>query len=48
MFEPDVCLYCGKQLSIWENTRHYCWNCHELTSEGFHEEDEDLIFTVSF
>lgn len=41
MLEPDVCIYCGEQLSIWESTRHYCWNCNELTSET-----DDFGFTI--
>jgi predicted amidophosphoribosyltransferase len=39
LYEQNVCIYCGKPQSKWENTRSYCWNCNELsTSEAFHEE----------
>jgi predicted amidophosphoribosyltransferase len=37
--ESDVCIYCGEELSKWENTRSYCWTCTELTSETSDEEE---------
>lgn len=36
----DCCIYCGESLSLWERTRSHCWNCSELITTTYHEEDE--------
>ncbi|WP_269432567.1 hypothetical protein [Bacillus sp. FJAT-18017] len=39
--DPNECIYCGDQLTKWESTRSYCWDCSETTSpEAYHDEDE--------
>ena len=36
----DVCISCGKELSILERNRTECWDCRETTTEGYAEEEE--------
>lgn len=40
MSQSDSCIYCKEALSKWEQIRSYCWNCNELTTDTYQEEEE--------
>lgn len=39
-FDRDLCIHCGKELSSWERTRSYCWECNELSTVTYYEEED--------
>lgn len=40
MSQFESCIYCRETLSKWEKIRSYCWNCSELTTDTYQEEEE--------
>jgi hypothetical protein len=40
--ESDPCVFCGTELSLWERTRCYCWNCGDFGTDTYDEEVEEL------
>jgi hypothetical protein len=35
----DVCISCGEELSRFERNRSECWECMDITTEAYTEEE---------